>query len=434
MESWALKGLMACGVVPVLVLFLVSAGHAAARQANPQATPVAGATLERVVLVSRHGIRSPTKPPAVLKEQTGRDWPTWPVAPGQLTDHGRQTLAAMTDAIARHYQSFGFLPSQGCPETGALMVWADAADDRTRESGAIMAEGLARHCGVSSQSLPAGQHDTVFNALPAEIGKLDVPHVKVALAQALDTDRLSRPADVSHALSRLQDLVAPAGCGRPEGPCFSTPLSLSWKQGTPHLSGGPLLASTTAENMLLAYVQGMSPDQVAWGAMHVATLLDEVLPAHRYVTGMTRRLPAMAALRGSVISAEIVDLMAGRPVILPDEHMISQQTKLTVFAGHDSTLDMLAAIFQLEWVFPDQPDPTAPDTTLAFERWRYGNGRAVVRVVLFHQSLEELRQGHAPDLKIRGAQVLPLGMCRNFLLCPVEIWGNYDVASPGKQN
>lgn len=52
-----------------------------------------GAVLERVVLLARHGIRSPTKPPQTLQAQTGHAWAQWPAAPGELTAHGKQALA-----------------------------------------------------------------------------------------------------------------------------------------------------------------------------------------------------------------------------------------------------------------------------------------------------------------------------------------------------
>ncbi len=71
-------------LLAVLVAVLLAASPAAA-------APV----LEKVVILQRHGVRSPTK--------ALEGWAQWPVAPGELTDHGAAALARMGDALHRHY-------------------------------------------------------------------------------------------------------------------------------------------------------------------------------------------------------------------------------------------------------------------------------------------------------------------------------------------
>lgn len=407
----------ALGATLLLAATLGSNAQAAETSATPDSA-LAGATLEKIVLVARHGVRSPTRSPAELKAQTGRDWPAWPVPPGQLTEHGRAALAAMTDALGQRYRLLGLLPATGCPTPGIVAIWADAADDRTRQSGTIMAEHLAPRCGLQSHALPAGHTDPFFNAVGTGAAKRDETRATNALAQAVARDRDHRPQPVQAALTRLQALVAPDGCTGAAGPCLTEGLTLSTSHDTPHLKGGPLLASTIAENMMLAYVQGMPPEQVAWGTPDAAALLATILPAHGYAAALTRRQPAFAVPRGAVLSRAIIDLMADRPVILPDHSEVGPNTRLVLFAGHDTTLDTLGAIFGLDWTFADQPDFTAPDTTLAFERWRLKDGSRVVRAVIMHQGLEQLRAARQPDLTGNGAAILPIGTCAGTTLCP----------------
>ncbi|MBB2203470.1 histidine-type phosphatase [Gluconacetobacter takamatsuzukensis] len=398
-------------------LLLAATLAGGARAAN--APSLAGATLEKTVLIARHGVRSPTRPPKELKAQTGRDWPAWPVPPGQLTPHGRAALAAMADALGARYRQLDLLPTAGCPAPGTIAIWADSADDRTRQSGAIMAATLAPRCGLAAHALPAGQADLFFNALGTGAATLDQARVTAALAHAIAQDRDHRPKPVQDALARLQALVAPDGCAQTHDLCLTEKLSLSWQHGAPHLKGGPVQAATIAENMMLAYAQGMGPQQVAWGAPDDATLLATILPAHLYAATLTRRLPAIAIPRASVLSRAIIDLLADRPVTLPDHSAIGPDARLVLFAGHDTTLDMLAATFGLDWAFADQPDPTAPDTTLAFERWRLKDGSRVVRAVILHQGLEQLRAARKPDLSGTGATTLPIGTCAGATLCPL---------------
>src|ERR1700677_1625323 len=44
--------------------------------------------LKFVVMVSRHGVRSPTGKPGQLNQYSAQPWPTWSVPPGYLTEHG----------------------------------------------------------------------------------------------------------------------------------------------------------------------------------------------------------------------------------------------------------------------------------------------------------------------------------------------------------
>ena len=104
----------------------------------------------------------------------------------------------------------------------------------------------------------------------------------------------------------------------------------------------------------------------------------------------------------------ITSLVSTHAAILPDGSPVAAATRMIVFAGHDTTLDMLAAIFGLDWSFPDLPDPTGPDTTLGFETWRMPDGTRRVRAVIFHQGLEALRKGQAITAQ---PDTLPLTAC-----------------------
>lgn len=82
------------------------------------------------------------------------------------------------------------------------------------------------------------------------------------------------------------------------------------------------------------------------------------------------------------MAAAVQNALDGKPV--EGVPAVTGQTKLFVLAGHDTNLDALATLYGLDWSFADQPDPTAPNTTLAFELWRTAHGPYIV-VRLFHQ-------------------------------------------------
>ena len=64
----------------------------AAAQLEP--TPP-GWQIERAILLSRHGVRSPTQTNAELDKLAATAWPSWPVAPGFLSPRGEELMRLM---------------------------------------------------------------------------------------------------------------------------------------------------------------------------------------------------------------------------------------------------------------------------------------------------------------------------------------------------
>lgn len=382
----------------LLCALLVATPALAAAPSVPQD----GAVLERVVLVARHGIRSPTKAPQTLQTQTGHVWAQWPVAPGELTDHGKQALAQMVGMVRQYYTQAGLLPSAGCPQPGTVAIWADAKDHRTRESGAIWANQLAPSCAVQAQSLADGQEDPVFAGPSTPLSQQD----QAAITHEFDQRVSTITPGIGQSLNTLQAVLAPTACTTDKPHCLSANMAaLAWKKGKPHLEGGLATGGTAAENLLLEYAQGMPKQAEPFAPHDPAPLIAQVFPLHTEESWLIRRLPTLAARKGAVMAAIVQNTLFGKPDgTLPN---VTEQIKLLVLSGHDTNLDVLATLYGLDWSFTDQPDPTAPDTTLAFELWRTASGPKVT-VRLFHQGLEDLRT-LAPPTPAADMQVIANG-------------------------
>jgi 4-phytase/acid phosphatase len=72
--------------IRLLCLLLLAAGAAVGQSAK------LGPKLEYVVILSRHGVRSPIAPAADLRQYATDRWPEWSAAPGELTAHGRALM------------------------------------------------------------------------------------------------------------------------------------------------------------------------------------------------------------------------------------------------------------------------------------------------------------------------------------------------------
>ena len=77
-----------CGSLCLLsAAVLLSNAHAETPSDVLQAIPHTEELLN-VVVVSRHGVRSPTQSAEKLHGWSDKKWPAWPVAPGLLTSRG----------------------------------------------------------------------------------------------------------------------------------------------------------------------------------------------------------------------------------------------------------------------------------------------------------------------------------------------------------
>lgn len=369
--------------------------------------PSHAAVLERVVLIARHGIRSPTHDPETLQRETGAAWPVWPVGPGQLTTHGRRTLDALMRDIARYYDLACTRKDHPCLTRLPPVVWADSADDRTRDSGQIMARAFDPSGNLRAHSLAPGARDPLFNALTEAFIQSHRDEIRMETSSVVEADRQARPRAVTDGLVALQALIAPGGCIPGNKPCFTGPLDLSAGRHGVAISGGAASAASVAENLLLIHVEGLDHAGLGWVDKIDPALLTRVMPVHEYLSRLTRRHGVLISQKISVMGGAIEAFLAGDDVTLSDGTGVGQGTALLAFAGHDTTLEALAGYFGLDWHFDDQPDRTAPDTTLAFERWREASGKITCRVRIFHQSLAALRAGIADGRPPRDVGLLP---------------------------
>lgn len=361
--------------------------------------------LERVVMVSRHGIRSPTRRVEVLESLTKHGWPTWPVAPGEMTEHGARNLALMADFLRTTYRDRTLLPRDGCPLKGAVEVWSDVADHRTRQSGDIWAERLAPGCGFFARHAPDGSVDPLFDATKTKSCPIGLVANGAALVSAARQSAGPLGPDVRHALEVLQGLLAPDACkaggqAGGKGVCLVPAVDAS-REATVAAIG---FARPIAEAIYLEYVQGMTATAIGWGQPVDAGTIEAIMPVHESAMGILRRTPTLAARRGAVMVRTILALLQGggqvegAPAFSPD-------AKVIMIAGHDSNLLYMAALLGLDWRLADQPSLTPPDGTLALEIWRApASGRRTVRAKIYAQTLAQLREatvldaGHAPDV------------------------------------
>ncbi|MGU3664734.1 histidine-type phosphatase [Methylobacterium sp. A49B] len=345
--------------------------------------------LDRVVLITRHGVPAPTASPAALDKVTGRPWPAFPAEPGELTRHGAEALSRMGAYLRTVYARAELLPETGCPAVSAVQVWADGSASRTLRSGQILADALAPDCGLVARHGPAGALDPVFDS--GRVCPLDPAEALAAIQRrtAGGTAVTDKPAD--KAVAVLKGILGPEACAAVPAACLDGPSTLVADPAKPRIAGPLALAAPVSENLLLAYAEGLPADQVAWGQGSLGTLA-VLAAAHRRAADLLYRTPELAVFRAATLLRMLADLLAGEAPRGLGVPPIGPRARLLVLAGHDTTLSNLAGALGLGWQLPGQPDPTAPGATLAFEVWRTPEtGARTVRIRIYAQTLDQLR-------------------------------------------
>jgi 4-phytase / acid phosphatase len=367
-------------------LFALLAALTEALPAAVRAQP-APQTPRLVVVVTRHGVRSPTHPDE-LAAYAAQAWPAWEVEAGYLTPHGAALMRQFGSYYRNFYVAEGLFPAAGCPEAGSVYIWADV-DERTIATGQAIADGLAPGCSIAVDHATT-HSDPLFDPVPA-LGKADP---QAALASALGSVGYEPGALAGAYAGALATLEKVLGCkaGCTSLSAVPTTISADAKTGLASLNGGLDLAATAAENILLEYADG-KPNP-AWGRVNAATL-QQIMQLHALKTRIEHENYYGARAEGSniltAIDATLAQAVTGAQ---SDATKAPPSSRFVVFSGHDTTLALLAGLLHLSWLMQGyQMNDTPPGGALVFELYAPAGAAPFVRLFFVAQSLDQMRSG-----------------------------------------
>lgn len=362
-----------------LLALLASAPVFPSVGALAQSEPTGDSQLVFALVLSRHGVRSPTKDVSHYAKYAADPWPAWSVPPGYLTDHGYKQMVVM----GKYYHD-AFAAEGLSPAPGAVYLYADSSE-RTIKTGEALAEGLAGLPASAVHHLPQDTTDPIF-----ETGKPDGDAL-AAIGGRIGGDT-----------KELIDLY------EPEFDLMTAALgndAVQSKAASPGASmdslSGPLsTASTLAEIFILEYAEGMP---AGWGRLTKARigqidrlhtldfeLKDRTLPlARAQAADQLRRIANTLLLHASSTAA---GLKASDPVYGTGDN------PLVVVVGHDNQMASVGGLLHADWLARDFAwDDIPPGGGMVFElRLRAGADPKsadgyVVRVYFVSQTLDQMR-------------------------------------------
>ena len=362
--------------------------------------------LKFVIYLSRHGVRSPTGKPAQYNPYSAAPWPDWSVPPGYLTDHGYKLMTIFGSYDRARLAADGLLESTGCTDAGRVTILADS-DQRTRETGRAIAEGMFPGCSVDVHALLEGMNDPLFHPSMSEDLNRDLAVAAVAGRIGGDPSNLTegyRPQ-----LESLDRILA--GCGHATTSArtsiFEIPARLSaGKSDHPTELKGPLsVASTLSENLLLEYTEGMKPPNLAWGCMDEAALRN-IMQLHTAAADFAQRTPIIARMYASNLLDSILKAMEQSAEAKPVPGAPGKPGDRVLFLiGHDTNMATVAGALGLTWIIDGRRDDTPPGGALVFELWRSASGVYSVRALYTAQTLDQMRESAVLSLNSPPARV-----------------------------
>jgi 4-phytase / acid phosphatase len=361
--------------------------------------------LKFVVIVTRHGVRSPTGSAEQLNQYSAQPWPNWDVPPGHLTPQGARLMSLFGSYYRSYFVQQGLFRATGCADAAHVSFYSDS-DQRTVETGKSLAAGMFPGCSAREQSeqhaLAEGDPDPLFHSLSAGVGQPDHDRAAASIAGRIG----GNPSGVTDAyrpqLEALERILL--GCP-PASPCpqpghtankllLAIPASLESGKGD-HLAElkGPLnTAATITENILLEYTNGLPMDQVGWGRVDLATL-KQLMDLHNAASDLTRRTSYLATVQAS---NALVHILATLQQAATGKEVPGALGKLAdhavVLTGHDTNLTNIAGMLNLNWVIDGRRDDTPPGGALIFElRQRPESSTYEVITYYTAQTLEQMR-------------------------------------------
>ncbi|WP_430389902.1 histidine-type phosphatase [Dyella sp. 20L07] len=370
--------------------------------------------LERVILLYRHGVRTPLPGEIQANEVTGQPWPAWLQAPSELTPHGAMGAVRMGAYDRKRLAADGLFPPNDCPAPSSTWFWANT-DQRTIASAKALAEGFAPGCAIAIGHLRQGSEDPLFHPIEAGTVAWSARDAVASIqSQTGGPDSLT-----ARHKADLNVMASVLGCkpGDTQPICDSSTWHGVLVTSPDHdhmvLTGPIATTSGTAEVILMAYAEGRSLNDVGWGRTDDATL-EQLSRLHSLLFDIYARPSYMAERVASVMSKRIASTL-----------LDANAPRLSVMVGSDNNIVALASVLGIHFKMPSygQDDPPIGGA-LGIELWRHQTtGRRYVRIVYQAQTLSQLRSlKSASDDGLPATLVLQPASCASSKeeYCPLE--------------
>ena len=387
----------------------------------------AGYTLEKVVMLSRHGIRAPLIGyGSALAESTPYTWPEWKTEGGHLTPKGAELEKIFAHWLDGWFDASGLIKADDCP-AGNVLVYTNSLP-RTIDSGKSFVAGAFPNCDVTVHHLEAvGTMDNTFNPITrSATDEAFVTRARASLDASLGDGgfaALNRQLAVNYAeLEKVLDYDNSLMCKEKQQCDFAAQdNTLAFEQGKEPKTTGALRNGTGAgDSFILQYYEGFAEQDIAWGRLQNPQSWQRIIDIKNRYNDVLFGTPVMAKEAATPLLTFIANALQDRGYQHPLAQA-AQEAKVVMLVGHDSNFGSLFPLLRVApYTLPGQYEHTPISGKVAFEQWRDRDGKGWMKIEYLYQSGEQLRNGTVLDaqtppqrvtLHIDGCAINAQGFC-----------------------
>ena len=348
-----------------------------------------GYVLDKVVQVSRHGVRPPTESnEKLLTSVTQRKWPTWLVPFGNLTGHGYTGAVEMGRYRGEVLRAAGLIP-QGCPGANQLLVHASPLQ-RTKATAQALLDGMFPGCGLQPTYV-TGEQDALFQANEMPFAALDPATAKADILKALGGSVEAAQARYKPFEEKLREVACLPGADCPYGKqAWTLEQNAKGRFAIKGLSAG----ANMGEVFRLEYSQGLPLDKVAFGNARTAAEVSSLMVLTKAKYDYLNDIPYIASRGASELMNQIaLELKLGTPLAQTDASSTPPDVPLMLLVAHDTNIAYLRTMLGFGWKQGDYIENNIPPVgTLQFERYKeVKTGELFLRIAFEAQSMDQIR-------------------------------------------
>lgn len=351
----------------------------------------AGCTLEQVVVLSRHNIRSPLSGNgSVLGDVTPHEWFAWSSDPSDLSLRGGVLETEMGQYFRKWLEAEELFEKNEHPSKKTVRIYANSKQ-RTIATARYFSAGLLPTANTQVEyHMEFDKMDPVFT--PQLIFVSDEYNADVRKqVKELFTETINGLSDNYALLADVIDMKE----------------STAWKDGTvsdlrtddtelklelnaePGMSGSLKTACSVSDALVLQYYEEPDDQKAAFG--------------HELTMEQWEALAEIKDVYGDVLfTAPLVAPNVAHPLLEEiQKELTTDGRKFSFLCGHDSNVgSVLAALGAEEYSLPYSIEKKTPiGCKVVFSRWRDKDGKAFCSVDLVYQTSDQLRGVSLLDLE-----------------------------------
>ncbi|MCX8649226.1 histidine-type phosphatase [Gilliamella sp. B2776] len=344
--------------------------------------------LDKVIILSRHGIRTPLENTIALLEQSSPlKWPSWDHAYGYLTTRG-----GVLEAFFGHYLS-QWLEQKNIniePQNPDIYVYANSLQ-RTVATAQFLVNGA-----FAGYDIPIHHKYTIEKMDPIFDPSVQDDSTELKQAVLRDIEEADKTASIFKNLAPAYQMVSDI-LDYPHSQLYARyrcdfadiPYELYFKKNEePELHGPLAIGICAVDAFLLQYYSAFPKDQIAWGKITRLEQWQQILQIRNHYIDLVFHCKTIAQHISKLLINKIDDLL---------HH---QSHKVNLLVGHDSTIAaLLGALDFAPYQLPNQCENTPIGGMVIFQRYRHiSSGDYFFRAEYVYQSFEQLYTGQPIDI------------------------------------